>query len=394
MEEKMNPEEKSDLWADLALLTVLGIGSGLASGATRSLLGLPVNSAFNPGQPRPGSSNLISPPPTEERILRAPSPLENPTKTPSATTKVAEPPSKLVTPASRSPLIAPPERKKLDEVNATARYQLRRESRAFPPYYHQTYLRPQATGSVRYHQRDWTVVSLMMVDWIVATMLVENFVSFVEMINTWSGSHFDRKLWRAEYYNGTGTAKLWNSPSWASLPMIDSWKEALSLGRDQRLWTVMQYARITTGGKQLEIPPNVAGGIMGFVVHQVQPAKSREPLVGGYIAQDCDDYGRPRPAPHLFRPQRVVLPYHDVVTLAVNSRVWALTTSSSDGTERVVPVLPRGLSAAEPDVANTVPGTTLMNCAGLDIEREDGTRQDLCHAALYSYPWPRKRRRR
>jgi hypothetical protein len=394
MEEKMSREDDLDFWADIALLAALGIGRGLVRGATRSLLRLPVTSVIDAGRPRLESTSLISPALAENSISQSASPLENPTKTPSATTKVPEPPSKLVTPVSPPPLVAPPERKKLDEVNATARYHRLRESRAFPPYHHQTYLRPQAMGSVRYHQWDWTVVSLMMVDWIVATMLVENFVSFVEMINTWTGSDVNHMLWRAEYYNGIGTAKLCNSPSWASLPMIDSWKEALSLGRDQRLWTVMQYSRITTGGKLLEIPPNVAGGIMGFVVHQVQSAKSREPLVGGYIAQDCDDYGRPRPDPHLFTPQRVVLPYHDVVTLAVNSRVWALTTSSRDGTERVVPVLPRGLSLAEPDVANTVPGTTLMNCAGLDIEREDGTRQDLCHAALHSYPWPRRRRKR
>ena len=391
---EMDREEKLDFWADVSLLAALGIGHGLVGAAARSLLGLPATSFANSAGQELASTNLLSPALAEKSIPSNPSPLANPAEMPSATAKLGKPSSMLVTLADPPPVAAPPERKKLDDVNATARYHMLRESRAFPPYYHQTYLRPQATGSVRYHQRDWTVVSLMMVDWIVATMLVENFVSFVEMINTWSGSHFDRKLWRAEYYKGTGTAKLWNSPSWASLPMIDSWKEALSLGRDQRLWTVMQYARITTGGKQLEIPPNVAGGIMGFVVHQVQSAQSREPLVGGYIAQDCDDYGRPRPAPHLFTPQRVVLPYHDVVTLAVNSRVWALTTSSSDGTERVVPVLPRGLSPAAPDVANTVPGTTLMNCAGLDIKREDGTRQDLCHAALYSYPWPSKRRKR
>jgi hypothetical protein len=315
----MDGEETLDLWADISLLAALGIGHGLVGAAARSLLGLPATSFANSAGQELASTNLLSPALAEKSIPSIPSPLANLAEMPSATAKLGKPSSMLVTLADPPPVAAPPEQKKLDEVNATARYHMLRESRAFPPYYHQTYLRPQATGSVLYHQREWTVVSLMMVDWIVATMLVENFVSFVEVLNTWTGSGVNRMLWRAEYYNGTGTAKLWNSPSWASLSMVESWKEELSLGRPQGLWTVSQYSRITAGGSRLAIPPNVVGGNMGFVVHHVMTARSREPLVGGYIVQDCDGYGRPRLAPHLFRPQRVVLPYHDVISLAVNA---------------------------------------------------------------------------
>jgi hypothetical protein len=390
----MDKEAKLDLWADVSLLAALGIGHGLVGAAARSLLGLPGTSFANSAGQQLASTSLISPALAKKSIPQDTSRVANPTETPSATAKLGKPSSMLVTLADPPPVAAPPEQKKLNEVNATARYHMLRESRAFPPYYHQTYLRPQAMGSALYHQREWTVVSLMMVDWIVATMLVENFVSFVEVLNTWTGSGVNRMLWKAEYYNGTGTAKLWNSPSWASLPVLESWKAAISLGRSPGIWTVMQHSRIRTGGNRLAIPPNVLGASTGFVVHQVQRARSHEPLVGGYIVQGCDDYGRPRLDPHLCTPQRLVLPYHDVISLAVNAQVWALTTSSSDGTEQVVPVLPRGLLPAKPDVANTVPGTTLMNCAGLDIEREDGTRQDLCQADLYSYPWPRRRRKR
>jgi hypothetical protein len=75
---------------------------------------------------------------------------------------------------------------------------------------------------------------------------------------------------------------------------------------------------------------------------------------------------------------RVVLSYHDAITLAANSLVWAITVSS-DGSHRIARVWPRGLaptSARLPsDLSNT--NTVPRACQGLDVELDDGRRQDL-----------------
>jgi hypothetical protein len=270
----------------------------------------------------------------------------------------------------------------------------RRVYEAFPPYYHATYLRPHATATVPYFGRTHTVVPLVHTDWPVVTMLVENMVGFVEIINTWSGCATNRMLWRAEEHNRVRTAMLGQRPGCESLPCLESFKEALSLGPPQLLWTVEQHARIAAGGALLEVPPNRVGTPTAIVVHRLKSSKSHEPVVEAYWVQDCDDAGKPLLAPHLIWPMRFVLSFHGLVNLAANSRVWALVTSPLDGSPQIVRVLPRRLSPTPPEVPNRVHGNTLLNCQGLDIKLDNGERQDICRAALYSYPRPRPRKKR
>jgi hypothetical protein len=227
-------------------------------------------------------------------------------------------------------------------------------------------------------------------------MLVENMAGFVEIINTWSGCATNRMLWRAEDHNRVRTAMLGRLPGCDSLPCLESFREALSLECPQRLWTVEQHARIAAGGALLEVPPNCVGSPTAIVVHRLKSSTSREPVVEAYWVQDCDDAGKPILVPHFIRPMRVVLSFHGLVNLAANLRVWALVTSPSDGSQQIARVLPRGLSPAPPEVPNRVPGTTLLNCQGLDIKLDNGERQDICGAALYSYPRsrPRKKKKR
>jgi hypothetical protein len=317
-----------------------------------------------------------------------------PTEVPLSVPEPTEAPSMLVSPTEAPSAVAPPAPKTTVEVCPTARYYMNLDAKAFPPFHHATFLRPESTGNVRFRQRDHAVVSLVTVDWIVATMLVEKFASFVEVICTWMEGDIGRRVWRNEVYRGVRTAMLWDSPWRSWLPEIDSWKEALSLSRNQSPYKVRQHSRLATGGTRFGIPPNRAGSPSAIVIHRVKVAKSHEPFVEAYIVQNCDEYAKPLLDPYLRRLLRVFLSFHDAIRLVVNAQVWALTHSPIDGVQQIVRVLPRGLSPAIPETPNSVPGTILMNCDGLDIELNNGKRQNLLQAALYSYPWPRSPRPR
>jgi len=174
----------------------------------------------------------------------------------SAAAKPIEPP-----PTGVVKPIAPPQTKDVRD-GMTPHERLAYE--AFPPYYHATYLRPHAIATVPYSKRTHTVVPLFHTEWPVVTILVEKMVGFVEIINTWSGCARNRMLWRAEDHNRVRTAMLGQLPGCDSLPRLESFREALSLGRPQSQWTVEQHARIAAGGALLEVPPNRVGSPQEF----------------------------------------------------------------------------------------------------------------------------------
>jgi len=268
----------------------------------------------------------------------------------------------------------------------------RRQRNACASVYTDIVLMPRATCMAQYRRRVYTAVSLYCMDWVVATMLVENFANFVEVIDTWMNTVLGELLWRAERHNGVWTAMFGTTPAPEMFPRIETCKRALLLARRQDPWTVRQNSKVAAGGALIGMPPNYNRNLGALVVHNVITLKQQEPVVEAYFVPDSVG-SRPSLDPYLFRPMRVLLAFHDLVSLAANSVVWALTTSPVGVPQRLARVVPRGLLPASAEMPDVVPNTVLKTCEGLDVRLENGERQDILSAALYSYPRPRKPRK-
>jgi hypothetical protein len=391
----MNGEERRDLWADIGLIMSRGIALWLlgriVGGLSRPQL--PTYDRQKPaaaidqrvGRPclLPGSCDAATP---------SPQPASEPPK--------REVPKSDEAGGAKSPTAADnsPGSRVLATQQRTSGIQPREHREAEPQLaqiYGDRLLLARATGIVRHRRRTRTVVSLCCGEWTVAKMLVEGFSFFVGLIPTWAETIFGWVRWKAEYRDGASIATWEGTPATELLPALDTRRKALSLSRRQRSWIVRQHRRIADGGALIGMPLDYERTRSALVVHKVRTAKHREPIVEAYLVGDNVEAGKPLLAPALGMAVRVVLAYHDVIALAANSRVWALAVSP-EGSHRIARVWPRGLaptSARLPsDLSNT--NTVPRACQGLDVELEDGKRQDLLVASLYSKPRPKPRKRR
>ena len=222
---------------------------------------------------------------------------------------------------------------------------------------------------------------------------MRNLALFAEAVPTWIETAFGDVRWRAEYCDGSYIA-VWNGhPETGYLPVIDSCRKALSISRRHHSWTVRQHVRVAAGGPRIAMPFTYGHILSALVIHKMSKAKYREPIVEAYVVAGSVKDGKPTVADSIGLAMRVVLSFHDVIELVVNTLVWAVTISS-DGSHRISRVLPRGLAPVATELPDMPPRTVLRTCEGLDVQREDGSRQDLLEAALYSKPPPPKPRRR
>ena len=245
-------------------------------------------------------------------------------------------------------------------------------------------LRPFVTGRTAYRGREHTVAALSNGVWDVATLLVEDLSAFILAARVWTNANGEEWRWGLDFRDEDRIPILFDRSAEPVLPEFGSLGEALSLSGDKNRWIVRVDSEVAARGAPMMIPPYRDGGYFpgAILIHRVVVAKDREPILQAVYTEGDRGQGMPGSRFGIRIATHLVLSYHDAISLAVNSRLWASVTSPRNGLRQVVRVLPRGLLPAPSATSNSVPNTIMHVCDGLDVEMETGVRQELRWAPL------------
>jgi hypothetical protein len=168
-------------------------------------------------------------------------------------------------------------------------------------------------------------------------------------------------------------------------------REALALSGDKKRWVVRHLAWNKNILQELD-PLQARAGRVCLLVTKVTSVPRREPLVEAVVCQQGNLHGAPTLVGGITDITHVRIPFHGLVFIALNARVWADVATRPDGPRELARIVPSFLGR-EANMDRTLWGygqQPRVACPGLDVQLANGQRVDLRKVQLHQHPWPKR----
>jgi hypothetical protein len=121
----------------------------------------------------------------------------------------------------------------------------------------------------------------------------------------------------------------------------------------------------------------------------------REPLVECVVCQQGGLDGIPKLSEGITDITHARLPFHSLVSLALNTRVWADIEMRADGCREIARIVPH-LKGSEDDLDRSLWGIGFRpkpSFSSLDVQLANGQKVGLLSLKLHEHPWPKRSRK-
>jgi hypothetical protein len=243
------------------------------------------------------------------------------------------------------------------------------------------------------HGKEFVVVELADRDVVLARMEVDNFPALVGATIITKTSYMWSSRWTMGSRDGQRIPLLeGRAVSEINLTKMTR-KKALALSGDQERWVVRHVAFNSDVLQEID-PFWTKAGRVCLIVTRVLSVPLREPLVEGVVCQLVGRDTVPTIKSDIAEVTHVRFPFHSLVSLALNARVWADVEMRSDGPREIARIVPN-FGVSESDLDRSLWGYTsaLVGCKGLDVQLANGKKVDLMTVPLRENPWPKRPRK-